>query len=46
MECPIARAEPVARTPGGSGENHHRCMQENALNYLATASYHNQAVAA
>ena len=44
VECPIARAEPVARTfdVGSGEETTTACMQENALNYLATASYHNQ----
>jgi hypothetical protein len=44
VECPIARDEPVARTfdVGSGEETTTACMQANALNYLATASYHNQ----
>ena len=44
VECPIARAEPVARTflVGSGEETTTACMQENALNYLATAAYHDQ----
>ena len=44
VECPIARGEPVARTfDVGSGEEKTTaCKQENAENYLGTATYHDQ----
>ena len=44
VECPIARGEPVARTfDVGSGEEQTTaCKQDNALNYMGTAIYHDQ----
>jgi plastocyanin len=43
-ECPIARGEPVARTflVGSLEEDTTACKQDNALNYMGTAIYHNQ----